>query len=53
MGYTCLNLLDLSERLQIFNYSNKVHTAKLLRQGYRYFNLCKAFSNFIADTVPW
>ena len=31
------NLID-------FNYRNKARTAKLLRQGYRYFELRKAFS---------
>ena len=35
-GCTYLNLLDLPELL----------TAKLLRQGYRYFKLRKAFSKF-------
>ena len=29
-----------------FNYRNKALTAKLLRQGYRYFKLRKAFSKF-------
>ena len=54
MGYTYLNLLDSPELLQILvtNYRNKVLTAKLLRQSYRYFKLRKAFRNFIADTVP-
>ena len=49
MGYTYLNLLDSPELLQIlndFNYHNKALTAKLLRQGYRYFKLRKAFSKF-------
>ena len=32
--------------LNDFNYRNKALTAKLLRQGYRYFKLCKAFSKF-------
>ena len=40
-----------SSNLNDFNYCNKALTAKLLRQGYRYFKLRKAFS-FIADTVP-
>ena len=45
MGYTYLNLLDSPELLQILmpNYHNKAFTAKLLRQGYRYFKLRKAF----------
>ena len=49
MGYTYLNLLDspeLSSNLNDFNYRNKALTAKLLRQGYRYFKLRKAFSEF-------
>ena len=41
-----------SSSLNDFNYRNKALTAKLLRQGYRYFKLRKAFRNFIADTVP-
>ena len=28
-------------------------TAKLLKQGYRYHKLRKAFLSFIADTVSW
>ena len=35
-----------SSYLSDFNYRNKVLTAKLLRQGYRYFKLRKAFSKF-------
>ena len=35
-----------SSNLNDFNYRNKALTAKLLRQGYRYFKLCKAFSKF-------
>ena len=35
-----------SSNLNDFNYRNKALTAKLLRQGYRYFKLRKAFSNF-------
>ena len=35
-----------SANLSDFNYRNKVLTAKLLRQGYRYFKLRKAFSKF-------
>ena len=42
-----------SSNLSYFNCHNKALTAKLLRQGYRYFKLRKAFRNFIADTVPW
>ena len=35
-----------SSNLNEFNYRNKALTAKRLRQGYRYFKLRKAFSNF-------
>ena len=35
-----------SSNLSDFNYRNKALTAKLLRQGYRYFKLRKAFSKF-------
>ena len=47
MGYTYLNLLDSPDLLlSDFNCRNKPFTAKLLRQGYRYFKLRKAFSKF-------
>ena len=47
MGYTYLNLLDSPVLLQILmTLTNKALTAKLLRQGYRYFKLRKAFSKF-------
>ena len=36
----------VSSNLNDFNYRNKALTAKLLRQGYRYFKLRKAFSKF-------
>ena len=35
-----------SSNLNDYNYRNKALTAKLLRQGYRYFKLRKAFSKF-------
>ena len=35
-----------SSNLNDFNYRNKALTAKLLRQGYRYFKVRKAFSKF-------
>ena len=44
MVFIFLNLFDLLEFL--VNTRNKVLTAKLLRQGYRYHNLRKAFSKF-------
>ena len=48
MGYTYLNIrfARASSNLNDFNYRNKALTAKLLRQGYRYFKLRKAFSKF-------
>ena len=47
MGFIFLNLFYLLEflvMLMLFNTRNKVLTAKLLRQGYRYHKLRKAFS---------
>ena len=46
MEYTYLNLLVSPELLQILvtNCRHKALTAKLFRQGYRYFKLRKAFS---------
>ena len=48
IGYTYLTLLDSPELLQTLMtyYRNKALTSKLLRQGYRYFKLRKAFSKF-------
>ena len=48
MGYPYLNIrvASASSNLSDFNCRNKALTAKLLRQGYRYFKLCKAFSKF-------
>ena len=54
MAYIFLNLFDLlecpfarvSSHVDDFNTRNKVLTAKLLRQGYRYHKFRKAFSNF-------
>ena len=49
---TYLNLLDSPSGASSilinsdFNYRNKALTAKLLRQGFRYFKLRKAFSKF-------
>ena len=57
MVFIFLNLFDLLEcpvMLDIFNTRNKVLTAKLLRQGYRYHKIRKAFSKFYRrhfDTV--
>ena len=36
----------VSSHVDVFNTRNKVLTAKLLRQGYRYHTLRKTFSNF-------
>ena len=33
-------------RIEDFNFRNKLLTAKLLKQGYRYKNLCRSFSKF-------
>ena len=41
-----IGLARASSNLSDFNYRNKALTAKLLRQGYRYFKLRKAFSKF-------
>ena len=41
-----------SSNLNDFNYRNKALTAKLLRQGYYYFKLRKAFSKFYRSTLP-
>ena len=48
MGYTYLNIRfgRASSNLSDFNCLNKALTAKLLRQGYRYFKSRKAFSKF-------
>ena len=37
----------VSSHVDDFNTRNKVLTAKLLRQGYRYHQIRKAFQNFI------
>ena len=36
----------MSSHVTDFNTRNKLLTAKLLNQGYRYHKLCKAFSKF-------
>ena len=49
MVFIFLNLFDLLEcpvMLMTFNTRNNVLTAKLLRVGYRYHKIRKAFSNF-------
>ena len=48
MGYTYLNIrfARASSDLNDFEYRNKALSVKLLRQGYRYFKLRKAFSKF-------
>ena len=47
IGYTYLiRFARASCNLSDFNYRNKALTAKLLRQGYRYFELRKAFPKF-------
>ena len=42
-----------SSHVTDFNNRNKFLTAKLLKQGYRYHKLRKAFSNFIVGTLNW
>ena len=49
MVFIFLNLFDfarVSSHVDDFNTRNKVLTAKLLRKGYRYHQLRKAFSKF-------
>ena len=48
MGYTYqfIRFARASLNLTDFNSCNKALTAKLLRQGYHYFKLRKAFSKF-------
>ena len=46
MVYIYLNLFALPEHVSDFNNRNKFLTAKLLKQGYRYHKLRKAFSKF-------
>ena len=41
-----IRFASASSNLNDFNYRNKALTAKLLRQGYRYFKLRKAFTKF-------
>ena len=41
-----IRFIRASSNLNDFNYRNNALTAKLLRQGYRYFKLRKAFSKF-------
>ena len=41
----------VSTHVDDFNTRNKVLTAKLLRQGYRYHKIRKAFSNFIGGIL--
>ena len=44
--YKLIRFARASSNLSDFNCRNKALTAKLLRQGYRYFKLRKAFSKF-------
>ena len=45
-GTVSTKIHDKQDDFDFDNYRNKALTAKLLRQGYRYFR------NFIADTAP-
>ena len=44
--FQLIRYVRASSNFSDFNCRNKAYTAKLLRQGYRYFKLCKAFSKF-------
>ena len=46
-----LQFARVSSHVDDFNNRNKVLTAKLLRQGYRYHKLRKAFQNFIGGIL--
>ena len=45
-GIPHMGIVRVSSNLSDFNCHNKAVTAKLLRQGYRYFKFHKAFSKF-------
>ena len=55
MVFIFLNLSDMLEcpvsHVDDFNTRNKVLTAKLLRQGYRYHKIRKVFSNSIGGIL--
>ena len=56
MGYTCLNLLDSPELLQIIMTLTTVIKPLLsnfLGRAIVILNFVRRFRNFIADTVPW
>ena len=46
-----IRLARVSSHVDDFNTRNKVLTAKLLRQGYRCYELRKAFSKFIGGIL--
>ena len=46
MVFIFIRFARVSSHVDNFNARNKVLTAKLLRQGYRYHKLRKAFSKF-------
>ena len=46
-----IRFVRASSNLNDFSYRNKALTAKLLRQGYRYFKLRKAFSKFYRSAL--
>ena len=50
--YQLIRFARASSNVNDFNCRNKALTAKLLKQGYRYHKLRKAFSK-LADTVSW
>ena len=56
MGYTCLNLLDSPELLQILVTSTtviKLLLPNFLGRDIFILNFVRRFRVFIADTVPW
>ena len=49
--FQLIRFAPVSSHFDDYNTRNKVLTAKLLKQVYRYHNLRKAFSNFIGDIL--
>ena len=48
-----IRFVRVSSHVSDFNSRDKILTAKLLHQGYRYHKLRKAFLKFICDTINW
>ena len=51
--YQLIRFARASSNLSDFNYRNKALTAKLLRQGYRYFKFRKAVSKYFRILSDW